>query len=150
MFKIRTQFPMSKTLIVALVAGGLVVSACGSEEGGTDAADISAKSSSSEIGTAYISELSQIADALESIETEADAERVAGAIQSATVKLNQMNKTLEGEMSAIKMMQLMRTNGQQFIQVQQRISSAMTNLAQTNPELLQIISREMDNLPEIN
>ncbi len=129
----------------ALLAGALAVSGCSKGEG-VEGKDITAKSSPKDVGTAYINEMTRIADALDTVTDEASARKAAAEIKVAADGLESMGEELEGDMDPIKAMQVFGGRYQELIEVQSRIAMSVTRLQQENPELFEIISDETDKL----
>ncbi|MEL7029446.1 MAG: hypothetical protein AAGL49_09590 [Pseudomonadota bacterium] len=141
------------TLAVA-GAGVLALSACGgsndSGEAGSDsgAASITADSSSNAVADAYITEMTKVADALESVTDEESAQAAAAVIQSASTAFDQMAAELDGEMNEAKWLAVAMARQEEFSEVQMRLASSMSKLGMENPALLQSLSEEMENLPQ--
>lgn len=133
-------------LAIAL-ASALALSACGGEDSGGDAGGVSASSSPKKIADTYISEMDNIADALESMIESDDPEAAAKVIQDATTTLNALSDSMEGELSGMKAMQIYGARSEDFMRVQQRIAMSMASLAQKDPMMLQRIQEEMNKLP---
>lgn len=96
----------------------------------------------------YAIHMSRIADALEAIESEADAQKAAHIIAEASKEF----EILTGKFNDDKKVQLagafaMRAND--LTQAQMRIGMAMQKIAVENPDYLQTISDAMQEMPSL-
>lgn len=136
---------MKQRLIAAALLGSMVaLTGCG--QGKVEGKDISASSSASDIGEAYVAELTRIADALESVNDEASARAAAAEIRVAGEGLKNMEEELGGEVSGIKAMQIFGNNYEELANAQLRMMTALTTLQAEHPELMEIIGEETDRL----
>ncbi|WP_321491040.1 hypothetical protein [uncultured Hyphomonas sp.] len=135
-------------LTAAGVAAALMLTGCGGKTDGPGKAaeDITAKSSAKDIGAAYINEMTQIADALDTVDDEASAKAAAKKIKAAVDGLNQMSEELDGEISGVKGMQIFGGRYTELIEVQSRVATSMIKIQSDHPELMDTISAEMDQL----
>ena len=144
----------SKTVLAAIAAGALALTGCGGGKDGSDGdaketkSDVTAKSPANKIADAYIGEMTKIADALETVNDEESARAAASVIQKAGLKLEAMQDELEGEMSDRKWATIVMSRQQEWAQLQTRLGMSMGRIGMTQPELMQIISEEMDKLPQ--
>jgi len=143
----------SRTVSIALAAGALTLVGCGGEKGASDSGnkdseiEITAKSSTDKIADAYIGEMTKIADALETVADEESARAAASVIQSATAKLDAMSDELEGELDDRNWASVAMSRQKEWAQLQTRLAMSMGRIGMTEPQLMQIISEEMDKLP---
>lgn len=136
---------MKYGLIAGAVLGAMVaLTGCG--KGEVEGKDISASSSASDIGSAYIAEITRIADALETVDDEASARAAATEIRKATDGLKNMEEQLGGEVSGLKAMQIFGSNYEELASAQMRMVTAMTQLQTEHPELMEIIGEEVDRI----
>lgn len=138
----------TRLISAALLAGAVLLTGCGKKDGvqGKTGDEITAKSSNSDIGEAYVNELTRIAGALETVDDEASAEAAAKKIKVAVDGLNAMQDKLEGKIQGPQALQIFGGRYQELIQVQQRIAMSMMDIQQNNPDLMETISEEMDKL----
>ena len=135
-------------MTAAGLAVALLLTGCGKKDDvhGKTGADITAKSSADDIGEAYINEMTRIADALESVEDEKSAKEAAKKLKVAVDGLNAMSEKLEGEISGPKAMQVFGGRYTELVEVQGRMATAMVNIQTNHPELMEIVSDEMERL----
>lgn len=138
----------TRIMTAALLAGAVLLAGCGGKDDvqGKTGDEITAKSSNSDIGDAYVNELTRIADALETVEDEASAEAAAKKIKTAVDGLNAMQDELEGKIDGPQALQIFGGRYQDLMQAQQRIAMSMMDIQQNNPDLMETISEEMDKL----
>lgn len=132
---------MRTTTLSILLAGAIALSACGFGEDGGDGP------SSQEIADTYITEMNKVADALDQINSEEDIEAVAATIQAAGVELQTISDQLGGNLSGMKAMKVIGARAGDFMKTQQRLITSMSAAAQRNPEIMQQIKKEMEQLP---
>ncbi|MFN7055878.1 hypothetical protein [Hyphomonas sp.] len=136
---------MKSSILAAAFISLASITACG--QGGTDAKDITRSSSGSQIGQAYLKELTTIADALDSVKDESSARAAAAKIRSASTALEGMNDELgQGDMSPLKAMQIYGSHGQAISETYGRIMTSFLRIHEQHPELVEIISNEMDRI----
>lgn len=138
---------IKRLLAAACLAGALSLAGCG-KPGEVEGKDISAKSSAEDIGAAYITEMTRIADALDTVKDEASAKAAAAKIRAASEGLEKMSDELEGDMDPAKAMRIFGGRYQELIQAQSRIATAMMRINTEHPELWDIVSAEMDSLEQ--
>ncbi|MEZ5967540.1 MAG: hypothetical protein R3C00_00540 [Hyphomonas sp.] len=134
-----------------LLAGALLLTGCGKKHDkieGKTGADITAKSSASDIGEAYLNELTRIADALESVDDEASAKAAAESLKVSIDGLNSMKDELDGKMNGLQAMQVFGGRYAELAQVQARLGTAMVDIQTNHPELMEIIGDELDRLED--
>ncbi|HPE49388.1 MAG TPA: hypothetical protein PLR76_13370 [Hyphomonas sp.] len=132
-----------------LLAGALLLTGCGKKHDkieGKTGADITAKSSASDIGEAYINELTRVADALETVKDEDSAKTAAVQLKVAVDGLNAMQDELGGKMDSMRAMQIFGGHMQEFAEVQTRIATSIADIQTNHPELMETISDELDRL----
>lgn len=136
---------MKHAMMAAAIFGGLIaLTGCG--QGKVEGKDISASSSSSDIGDAYVAELTRIADALETVNDEASARAAATEIRKAADGLENMQEQLGGEVSGMKAMQIFGNNYEDLTKAQMRMMTTLMTLQAEHPELMEIIGEETDRL----
>ena len=136
---------MKSALFAAVFAGTLAFTGCG--QSGTDGTDISSKSSSGAIGAAYVTEMTRIADALDTVTDEASARSAATEIRKAADGLENMQEEL-GDISGMRAMQIFGSNYEELVTAQTRMMNAMIRIQTENPELMDYVSDEMDRLSD--
>lgn len=157
---------MKTYITTALLASVIGLTACGGKKEETSigavapAVEAPAKPKSSggglvltkeqKLADTYISEMDKIADALERVNDEASAQAAAKAIAEASNMMEAAKQAYGEEMSGPAAMAVFMPRQQEFIAVQSRISMGMAGIAQSNPQFLQMISAEMENLPSSN
>lgn len=124
-----------------ILAGALTLSACGFGDDGGDGP------SSEEIADTYITEMNKVADAIDQINSEEDIEAVAATIQAAGVELQAISDQLGGSLTGMKAMKVIGSRAGDFMKTQQRLLTSMSAAAQRNPEIMQQIKKEMEQLP---
>lgn len=135
---------MKSALIAAFAfAGVFAFTGCG--QGSSDGTDITSKSSSSAVGAAYVTEMTRIADALDTVKDEASARRAATEIRKAADGLENMQEQL-GDISGMRAMQIFGSNYQELMTAQTRMMASMVRIQMENPELMEFVSDEMDRL----
>jgi len=149
---------MTRKLPIAGVAlaSALAMAACGGDKDGGDAADgsassaaespVTAQSSNAEIVDAYLSEINDIAAAVEQVDDEQSAEAAARVIRDASDRLEAMNAEIGADMSSARAMAVFGPHQQELIQAQSRLAMSMSRLAINHPELMQSIQDEMSEL----
>ena len=132
-------------IAAALLTGALALTGCGKGEN-VEGKDITGSSSAKDVGTAYINEMTRIADALETVNDEESARKAAATIKVAAEGLESMGTELEGGMDPMKAMQVFGGRYQELIEVQSRIATSMMRIQNEHPELMEVISEETDRL----
>ena len=135
-------------IAAAGLATALLMTGCGKKDGieGKTGADITAKSSADDIGEAYINEMTRIADALESVEDEKSAKAAAKKLKVAVDGLNTMSEELDDQLDGPKAMQVFGTRYPELMQVSMRMATEMQRIQTQHPELMEIVSEEVDRL----
>jgi hypothetical protein len=137
---------MKNGLFAAVVlAGALALTGCG-QGGAPEGKDITRNSSAKDIGAAYLTEMTRIADALETVKDEQSARAAAVQISKAAAGLNKMGEAVNENMDPLKAMQIFGDNYAQVAEVQGRMMTSLMRIQQEHPELMDIISSEMDKL----
>ena len=135
---------MKSALIAAFaLAGVLAFTGCG--QGSRDGSDITSSSSPGAIGAAYVTEMTRIADALDTVTDEASARRAATEIRKAADGLENMQEQL-GDISGMRAMQIFGSNYQELMTAQTRMMTSMVRIQSEHPELMEIVSEEMNRL----
>lgn len=130
-----------------VLAGALALAGCG-QGGAPEGKDITKNSSAKDIGAAYLTEMTRIADALETVRDEQSAKAAAGKISKAAEGLKKMGKALKDETDPLKAMQIFGSNYTQVVETQGRMMTELMRIQTEHPELMDIISAEMDKLEE--
>lgn len=137
-------------LVVSFAAVALV--ACGNK-GGSEAKDGAPVAAAAPTGTdsvsVYIRHLNEISEAVEKTHDEASARAAAGVIHASVAELDAWNKEVEKKSDAEKMALLM-PHMAEFTQGSQRLAMAMMKLQTSDPKDLQIISEELDKMPNLS
>ena len=79
---------------------------------------------------------------------EASARAAAATIASTNVELSKVAKQLDA-MSDIDKAAATMANMQELVAAQQKIAVTMSNMAMSNPGLMQIVSDELGKMPEL-
>ncbi len=140
-----TSAMKSHILAAALLAGALSLTACG-PKAGVEGSDITSSSSPAAIGAAYVTEMTRIADALDTVKDEESARAAAIEIRKAADGLKTMEEALGGDMSGLRAMQILGSNYQGLVAAQTRMMTSMMRIQSENPELMNYIGEEMDRL----
>lgn len=139
---------MKRGFVAAVVlAGALALAGCG-QGGAPEGKDITKNSSAKDIGAAYLTEMTRIADALETVKDEQSAKAAAGKISRAAEGLNKMGDALKDETDPLKAMQIFGNNYTQVVETQGRMMTELMRIQSEHPELMDIISAEMEKLEE--
>lgn len=129
------------TAAMIALTGALALSACGFGEDSGDGP------SSQEIADTYITQMNKVADALDQINSEEDIEAVAATIQAAGAELQVISDELGGSLTGMKAMKVIGSRAGDFMKTQQRLITSLSAAAQRNPEIMQQIKKEMEELP---
>ncbi len=154
-----------KQLLLVLTATG--AAACGGgEDPKSDAKTASAKQlaesktgeaktvSAQEAETAnqavdvYAAHLTRVADALEAVESEADAQAAAQIIAEATNEFEILSEKFK-ETNKSKLAAVMAAQASKLTEPQMRIGMAMQKLATEHPEYLEAIGEAMEEMPPL-
>lgn len=134
-----------RILSAALLAGALTFTGCG-PKAGVEGKDITSRSSASEIGKAYVNEMTRIADALDTVKDEDSARKAAVEIRKAADGLETMKDALGDDISGLRAMQIFGSHYQELVTAQTRMMTSMIRIQSENPELMNYIGEEMDRL----
>ena len=147
---------------VLLAAGGVLLASCGGGgEAGSDAKSDSSLIDSRKLDSAekantaeqavevYSVHLNRIADAIESIESDADAENAARTIALASQEFEILAEKFD-DANKVRLASAFARSADDLTQPQMRIGLAMQKLAMQNPDYLQKISEAMDEMPDLN
>lgn len=126
---------MKLSIFSAAVTAALLLAACGNDTSYKDTMDD------------YITEMSKVADALDTIETQEDVEAAALIVKNAADEMTAMAEALDGGFNSVGALRALGSRAGEMMEVQQRIATSMATLAQKDPQLLSRISEEMDALP---
>lgn len=138
---------MNGFFAAAVLAGALALAGCG-QGGAPEGKDITKNSSAKDIGAAYLTEMTRIADALETVKDEESAKAAAVEISKAAVGLNKMGEVLKDDTDPLKAMQIFGNNYTQVVETQGRMMTELMRIQTEHPELMEIVSAEMDKLEE--
>ena len=119
---------------------GLIAAIALSGCGGSDKADA---------GASYVSGMSRIADALETVKDEDSAKAAAHEIGEATVKLEPVVDKINS-MSSIEQAMMVRDHTAEMTEVQTRISTALQKIIAQDPKLMDIIGSELRGMPQLH
>lgn len=122
-------------MIGAVVAATIILSACG--QGLTGGSDV---------GAVYAAEMTRVADALDSVKDEASARKASVEIAQAAASLQKLQGEFDGQMSGLKAMQVLQKHGKEITVAQTRIMGSMLRLQSEYPELMDIVSSDLDDL----
>ena len=143
-------------LLTAIAATALLATGCGGEKSAQSDTAKSGKTvsaskakSGGEIADVYVSQLTKIADAVESVEDEKTAKKAAKAIASASKELEALAEKVE-TMDQTKQAMIFATRAQDFMGPQVRLATAMQKMATENPEHMELIQAELEKLPEFS
>lgn len=134
-----------RLLSAALLTSALLLAGCG-PKAGVEGSDITSSSSPAAIGAAYVTEMTRIADALDTVKDEESARAAAIEIRKAADGLKTMEEALGGDMSGLRAMQILGSNYQGLVAAQTRMMTSMIRIQSENPELMNYIGEEMDRL----
>lgn len=136
-----------KSALFAAATLGAAFAFTGCGQGGIDVRDITGSSSGAQIGTAYLNELTKVAEALESVNDEASARAAAVRIRGAVEGIEAMGDELQDvESSPIRAMQVFGSSGTDIVMMHARIMSSVVRIEENHPELMPIIGEEMEAL----
>lgn len=145
---------------VLLAAGGVLLAACGGGESASNATNDSSLIESRKLDSAekantaeqavevYSVHLNRIADAIESIESDADAENAARTIALASQEFEILAEKFDNA-NKVRLASAFARSADDLTQPQMRIGLAMQKLAMQNPDYLQKISEAMDEMPDL-
>jgi hypothetical protein len=134
---------LRSALLAAIFAGLFTLIACG--QGSTDAKDIRRASSGSEIGQAYLKQLTVITGALDPVKEEASAHAAATGIRTTCAALEGMSEELsKDDMSPLKAMQIHGSHRQAISETYGRIMTSFIPVQQQHRELVEALSTEME------
>lgn len=134
---------------IALFAATLPLSGCGGEKGEIDGQTISRASSGKDMASAYVNEMSRVAEALEGVSDEASARAAVADIRTAALGMKNMVEALEGSgMKQVEAATALSSRGQEIGALQMRIVARMNDLQQNHPELASIVGEEVDRLAD--
>ena len=133
------------TLFAALA---LTLAACGDSGDSASKGSSSDYSNKTEVVEGYISEISKIADALESVTDKDSAEKAAKQIAKINAELDTITTAAE-DMNQITFATAMAGKASDFQAAQIRISTAMQKLSQDH-ELMMILSEEINKTPKLD
>jgi hypothetical protein len=146
---------MNKYNALILALGSLALVSCG---GGGESAKKSAEKgkivsaekakNADQAVEVYAVHLNRIADSIEAIESEADAEKAAKVIAEATKEFDVLAEKFKGA-NEMQMAAAFAKQASQFSQPQMRIGLAMQRLATENPEYLEKISDALRDMPPV-
>ncbi len=96
----------------------------------------------------YVTGLNTIADAVTKVDNEASAKRAAGVIADVVRDMEKNKAVLEG-MNDQQLAAAAMQNAGPMMESGAKISAAMLRLQNEKPELMQIISDELDKIPNL-
>ena len=97
----------------------------------------------------YVAGMNEIAAAIDSIDDEASAKRAAQDIAASIKDLEKLKERLEGK-SEQEMQVMAMQNAGALMQSAAAMSAAMMKLQTEHPELLQVVSDEIDKIPNLD
>ncbi len=101
------------------------------------------------VADAFLAEMHAFADAVESVTDQASAATAVKAMRIATDRMEALSEQHETLISSPAMTAAMMQRQSALTSVQVRIGTAMSALIASDPALLQILSDEMDRMPEL-
>ena len=96
----------------------------------------------------YAANLNRIADSIEAVESDADAEKAAKVIAEAAKEFEILAEKFDGA-NEMQMAAAFAKQAKEFSEPQLRIALAMQKLAMENPEYLEKISEAMSDMPPV-
>ncbi len=139
-----------KQIFIATASAALGLAGCGGEKTEADKSEIkidASKAKGGEIADLYVAHMTNVADAIEKVDDEKSAKAAAAVIAKAVEDMEKTAENVEG-MSATRRAMLFASRAQDFAEPQMRMSQSMTKLASENPELLEIIQKELEKMPD--
>ncbi|MEM1046139.1 MAG: hypothetical protein AAGL24_08310 [Pseudomonadota bacterium] len=100
------------------------------------------------VADAFLAEMHAFADAVESVTDQASAANAVKAMRVATDRMQALSEQHEALISSPSMTAAMMQRQNALMSVQLRIGTAMSALVAGDPALLQILSDEMDRMPD--
>lgn len=110
---------------------------------------VSEVSSADEAVDLYIGQLDRIAGALEQVKDEASADQAAASIDETVQEMDSLSNEMEGKITSNEWLAAITQRQQEMTQVQTRISSAMMQIVQTNPALIQRMNESIKDIPTV-
>ncbi|GAB5471083.1 MAG: hypothetical protein Kilf2KO_41130 [Rhodospirillales bacterium] len=110
---------------------------------------VSDVSSAGEAVDLYISQLDRIAGALEQVKDQASADVAAASIDETVQEMDRLSGEMEGKITPDQWLSAMTQRQQEMTQIQTRISSAMMQIVQKNPALIQRMNASMQGIPTL-
>lgn len=104
--------------------------------------------SSSDVGQAYVDQLSHVADALDSVKDEASAREAAHEIAKANTKIQKMVNDIDA-MDQAHQMTLFQKHAAEMSKLERRISQSVQRIVAKDPKLLGIVGSEIQDMPRI-
>ncbi|GJL95526.1 MAG: hypothetical protein DHS20C05_19310 [Hyphococcus sp.] len=137
-----------RIILTALATTALALGGCSGEKASdSSSSSVSGKTKKSKVVDVYVSQMDNIADALEEVTDEKSAKKAAQAITKASKELEALSETVEG-MSDIEKGMMFASRSQDFVAVQTRLATSMQKIAAENPEYIEMIQEEMEKMPE--
>jgi hypothetical protein len=115
----------------------LALAGCGSSE-----------KSANDVGQTYVTTLDRVADALESVKDEASAKKAASEIAKANDVMQSMVDEINS-MSQTEQVMMVQKNAAKMAEAETRISQAMQKIVSDNPQLLDVIGSEIQDMPKL-
>ena len=144
---------MNKFAIILAASAMISLPACGNGSGKTEITnpeDVKieqkiALTKEQKLANTYLGNMDKLADALDNVTDEASAAKAAEAIQTLGDEMDAMKAEYGDDFGEKQMAMIVMTRQQEFMAVSQRVTGNMMRIAQTNPALLQSISKEMND-----
>lgn len=143
---------MKYGMVIACALAGAMLAACGrgddAEEAGAPApaAAAPAPAPGGQVADSFLAELNAMAAVLESVETEADAQRAAEEIAAAAARLQALGEANEDFLGGAQGAAMFLNRAGDFMQAQQRLGLAMDRLQTEHPELADTVGAAMNNI----
>ncbi len=137
----KKERDMKLLQIAVLLSCTLALAACGGGGG-------VAVTPEQKIAKVYVSEMENMASAIEAVHDEASAKKAASAIRAASVKFEAMAEKYDGKLGGVAASAALSGHQSELMAVQSRIAMGMSKLAMSDPALLKIVSEEMNNMPK--
>ena len=142
---------MNRLNILAVLAAAMLLASCGDDSGDAGGSlpppSEEMPSGVEDITTSFVNQLDGIATAVESVTDEDSARKAAQSIAQINKELDLLAEAT-ADMSEMERSMAIMSKAQDLYKVQMRIAQGMQKLT-ANPELLQIVSDEIQATPDL-